>query len=412
MANYTITPTAGANGTISPSTPQTVASGGNVTFTITPAEGFVVDDVLVNGVSVGAMTTYEFTNVTANGTIAASFKTAPLVTHAVTATAGDNGTIAPAGEQTVTEGDDITFAITPAGGYYVDTLTVDGVLSSRPSPTRSPTCGESHHRGDVRDFARVLHHHSVCGWRDGRHARAGPPLWTLPTGGSITYYFVSDPGFHVDTVLVNDWPVAWDQDDDSFMFVAVDRNQTLSVEFAANMWTLEASATGSGAITPSGTQDVLEGSDVTYTFTPNAGNRSASVTVDDVYVGIPESYTFSDITENHKIVVKFVAESVNYTVTPSVAGGSGGLITPNFPFTVVSGGSVTFYFLPSDGYEVGTVTVDSTPVDRERRRLLHLRERHREPRYLCGVRACDDLHHHAERRQSWCDLTRHGTNRR
>ena len=34
--NYTVTPTAGANGSISPDSAQTVASGGNVTFTITP----------------------------------------------------------------------------------------------------------------------------------------------------------------------------------------------------------------------------------------------------------------------------------------------------------------------------------------------------------------------------------------
>ena len=33
---YTVTPTAGANGTISPSTVQTVVSGSNVTFTATP----------------------------------------------------------------------------------------------------------------------------------------------------------------------------------------------------------------------------------------------------------------------------------------------------------------------------------------------------------------------------------------
>ena len=35
--NYTVTPSAGANGTISPSTAQTVSSGNNVTFNALPA---------------------------------------------------------------------------------------------------------------------------------------------------------------------------------------------------------------------------------------------------------------------------------------------------------------------------------------------------------------------------------------
>ena len=51
-------------------------------------------DVLVDGVSVGAVTSYTFTNVTANHTIAASFA---INTYTITATAGANGTIEPAG---------------------------------------------------------------------------------------------------------------------------------------------------------------------------------------------------------------------------------------------------------------------------------------------------------------------------
>ena len=71
--NYTITPTAGANGTISPAGAQTVASGSNATFTITPAAGYHVATLKVDGSAVSAATTYTFTNVTANHTIAATF---------------------------------------------------------------------------------------------------------------------------------------------------------------------------------------------------------------------------------------------------------------------------------------------------------------------------------------------------
>jgi hypothetical protein len=70
---YTITASAGPNGTISPSGTITVDYGGNQTFTITPNTGYNISDVVVDGVSMGAVTTYTFSNVTTNHTINASF---------------------------------------------------------------------------------------------------------------------------------------------------------------------------------------------------------------------------------------------------------------------------------------------------------------------------------------------------
>ena len=61
------------NGTITPSGGIPVVDGANQTFTITPNAGFAVTDVLVDGVSVGAVGSYEFTNVTGDHTISATF---------------------------------------------------------------------------------------------------------------------------------------------------------------------------------------------------------------------------------------------------------------------------------------------------------------------------------------------------
>ena len=70
---YTIEASAGANGTITPSGSVSVTSGGSQTFTMEGSNGYVVKDVLVDGVSEGARTTYTFTNVTANHTISVTF---------------------------------------------------------------------------------------------------------------------------------------------------------------------------------------------------------------------------------------------------------------------------------------------------------------------------------------------------
>ena len=72
---YTITATAGSGGSISPSGDVIVDAGSDQTFTITPGRGYQVSDVLVDGVSVGRIISYTFTNVSSDHTISAEFTT-------------------------------------------------------------------------------------------------------------------------------------------------------------------------------------------------------------------------------------------------------------------------------------------------------------------------------------------------
>ena len=61
------------SGSISPSGRVKVVSGTNQAFTITPAANYQISGVKVDGKSIGAVSSYTFTNVTANHTIAATF---------------------------------------------------------------------------------------------------------------------------------------------------------------------------------------------------------------------------------------------------------------------------------------------------------------------------------------------------
>jgi alpha-tubulin suppressor-like RCC1 family protein len=72
-AIYTTTASAGAGGAIHPSGARPVPSGGALEFTITPDFDYIVADVLVDGISQGAMASYELTDVRADHTISASF---------------------------------------------------------------------------------------------------------------------------------------------------------------------------------------------------------------------------------------------------------------------------------------------------------------------------------------------------
>ena len=126
--SYTINTTAGSGGTISPQGAVSVKSGANQTFTITPATGYSIANVQVDGSSVGAVGSYTFSNVTTNHTISAVFAASQTQTtaYSITATAGGNGTISPAGAVSVAAGGNQTFSITPAAGYKVNSVLVDG----------------------------------------------------------------------------------------------------------------------------------------------------------------------------------------------------------------------------------------------------------------------------------------------
>jgi hypothetical protein len=111
------------NGSISPSGDKMVAVGNNETYTIKPDTGYHVVDVSVDGVSQGAVTSYTFQNVAADHTISATFA---INQYGITASAGAHGTVTPPGTTTVDYGSSQTYTITPAAGYSVDDVLVDG----------------------------------------------------------------------------------------------------------------------------------------------------------------------------------------------------------------------------------------------------------------------------------------------
>ena len=70
---YTIKATAGIHGSITPSGDVDVLHGGSQTFTIAANRGYAISNVKIDGVSIGAVKSYIFENVTGNHTIEVTF---------------------------------------------------------------------------------------------------------------------------------------------------------------------------------------------------------------------------------------------------------------------------------------------------------------------------------------------------
>jgi mannose/cellobiose epimerase-like protein (N-acyl-D-glucosamine 2-epimerase family) len=251
---FTIGATAGSGGAISPSGTVAVVENSSQTFTITPDTGYTVSDVLVDSVSVGALTTYTFSNVTADHTISASFAAVPVFT--ITASAGSRGTISPSGSMSVRQNESGTFTITPDTGCIISNVLVDNV--------------------------------SV---------------------GALT----------------------------SYTFANVTANHTISASFAIKSYTIAASASAGGSITPAGIVSVQHGSSQSYTITPTEGYQISGVMVDGVSVGKTGTYSFSNVTASHTISASF---SVISSTVYQINCGSSSTASPYTADQYYSGGTM------------------------------------------------------------------------
>jgi hypothetical protein len=335
---YNLTATAGANGSISG--PATATYGTNATFTIVPAAGYHVADVVVDGASVGAVTSYSFSNVTANHTISASFA---VDAYTITATAGANGTIS--GPATVVSGAGATYAITPATGYHVADVLVDGVSVGAVTAYSFSNVTANH----TISASFAINSYSITASAGANGSISGPASVTY--AASASYTITPAAGYHVADVLVDGVSVGAVT---SYSFSNVTASHTISATFAINSYSMTVTADANGSI--SGPATVLYGATAVYTITPAANYHITGVVVDGASVGAVSSFSFFNVAGNHTISATFALDS--YSI--SIGGSNNGSISG--PATVTYGGSATYTIIPATGYYILDTIVDGQSV--------------------------------------------------
>jgi hypothetical protein len=347
---YTITASAGPGGTISPDGAVSVACGTDQTFTIAPDSCSEIVDVLVDGVSVGAVASYTFTAVGANHTIDASF--APLA-YTITASAGLGGTISPDGAVSVSCGTDQTFTITPDACHQIADVLVDGVSVGAVTSYTFTAVTANH----TISATFLLNSSTIT-------ATAGPG-GTITPSGAISVNCGADQSFLITPDLchtigdvlvdgVSVGPVS------AFTFTNVTANHTIDVVFDAIPFTITASAGAGGSISPVGGVVVGCGSNQTFTITPDPCYHVTDVLVDGISVGAVTSYTFTNVTANHTISASF--SITTYTLTLNVIGNGTVTVIPN-QTVFLCGSSAVITATPGLGYVFQMWTGDATGND-------------------------------------------------
>ncbi len=368
--SFEIQAQAGPSGSISPVGAVSVNYGNDQTFTITPNTGYHVADVLVDEISVGAVTSYTFQDVTVAHSISASFA---INTFTITASAGTNGEISPSGDVSVNYGSDQAFTITPSTGYHVVDVLVDGV-SQGAITTYAFTNVQAVHTISA-SFA--INTYTITASEGTGGAVSPSKTTTVDSGKNQEYTISSNTGYHIVDVLVDGTSKGAIT---AYTFNNVQENHAISVTFAINTFTISASAGGGGSISPSGGVPVNYGSDKVFVITANTGYRIAGVLVDGVSVGAVSSYSFTNVQATHTITSYFARPQLSVSISPTsvtmdagqsqtftakASGGSGTYISYQWTLNgdAVSGATASTYtFIPATA---GSKTIAVTVTDNE-----------------------------------------------
>jgi hypothetical protein len=122
-------------------------------------------------------------------------------------------------------------------------------------------------------------------------------------------------------------------------------------------FTINATTSSGGTISPFGTVSVDSNSSITFTFTPDTDYHIDSVYVDGSYIGIPTSYTFNNVVAPHTIRVVFAS-----TIPIFATAGTNGSINPSGAVQVFPGNNQSFIITANGGYHIDSVLVDGVDV--------------------------------------------------
>ena len=198
---------------------------------------------------------------------------------------------------TVLTVDDLTSDITLTAQWAQSVaISFDSGTSSSTSGIPSDTSGAagSSYTLPTSEPRRNSGSYEFTGWEyseDGGVYDAGETV-TLPDGGTTAVTFTAQWAYRT-------YP-DYDEDDDD----------SSSSSSSDDEYTIRATASDGGYVSPSGTTYVDEGDDLTITFAPYSGYVIDGVYIDGVLDNSHDgSYTFRNVDEDHTLYVRYIADS-------------------------------------------------------------------------------------------------------
>ena len=368
---YTITATSGANGSVTPAGVTTINYDGSQSYSITPGTGFHIVDVLVDGSSVGAVTSYSFSNVTANHTISATFA---INTYTVTASAGSNGSLdgTTPSPVTVNHGSTASFTFNADAGYHV--ASISGCGGTAYTNTSNAVSSHTFTTGAITAACEVSATFAINQYTvnastgaNGALDAATPSPITVNHGDTASFKFNANTGYHVSSIS-GCGGTAYSNtanavNTHTYTTAIITSDCTVTAAFAINRYTVSATAGANGALAASTPSPITvdHGDTPSFLFNADTGHHVASVsgcfgtdysnTANSV---ASHTYTCGPVTADCAVTATFAIN--RYTVNATAAeNGTLDAATPS-PITVNYGDTPFFIFNANTGYHVTAIS--------------------------------------------------------
>jgi parallel beta-helix repeat protein len=334
---FTVSATAGDNGTISPPS-SVIASGSTGALTVTPNSSFVIGSVSGCAGSLDG-NTYTTGAVTANCSVIATFISASATTFTVSATAGDNGTISPP-SSVIVSGSTGVLTVTPNSDFAIGSVSgCAGSLNGNTYTTGAVTANCS----VIATFVAAPTTFTVSATA-GANGTISPTSSDIASGSTGVLTVTPNSDFVIDSVSGCG---AGNLDGNTYTTGAVTADCAVTASFVAaapTTFTVSATAGDNGAITPT-SSDIASGSTGVLTVTPDSNFAIDSVTGCDGSID-GNTYTTGAVTADCAVTASFVASVFNITTS---AGANGTIASGK---TVTAGSTTSFIVQPLTGFRV------------------------------------------------------------
>ncbi len=297
---YYIKTTVSKGGKISPSGLVPCDFSTFQTFTITPNNGYKIKDVKVDGVSVGAVSTYTFYNITSDHTIEAVFE--PL-TFFITTIVNSGGTIMPLGSIGAKSNESMTFTVSPSQGYKIKDVKVDGVSVGAVSTYTFYNITSDH---TIEAVFEPLKYKILVSFSSGGFI-APSQITDIDFNTNQTFTITPNNGYKIKDVKVDGVSVGAVS---TYTFYNITSDHTIEAVFEPIQFVIKATSSEGGLIFPLDEVLVDSGSSIKFTIKPHKGYKISDVIVDGISVGAVYSYRFEDVNSDHMIHVEFTNQII------------------------------------------------------------------------------------------------------
>ncbi len=380
LNSHTITATADENGTITPAGQIIVEEGSSQSFAIEANDGYHIEDVLIDGTSAGAISQYEFVDVTSDHSIHASFA---INTYTLAYSADSLGTIQGDTIQIVPHGADGTAveAMPNPGSFFMgwsdgstanpridenitEDLSVEAIFSTTGPPGWVPDPNMQYNMQVVAQLRYADGTYSlnpndvIAAFADNECRGIASPM---PDFDGLIFLTIASNQLSNETITFKaylaDLNVVTDLNE-SIEFVSMAEVGTMldPFEFTYDeiVYTITATADSTGIISPFGEIIVPHGQNQGFSINPHEGYHIADVVSNNVSLGAVDTFTFVNVIQDHSIHASFAINMYSIYATA----GENGSIHPADSVLIPHGGDTLFTFMPEEGYAVSNVTVN------------------------------------------------------